>query len=76
MPSRLSVKQITEITVVGGDRYSVDGDTKAVEAIILDAARGSLMGFAWVVEAETGEQIGLNPEHIVMLRQLGSPSGT
>jgi hypothetical protein len=70
------VEHITEITVLGGDRYSVDGDAKAVEAIILDAARGSLMGFAWVVEAGTGEQIGLNPEHIVMLRELASPSGT
>jgi hypothetical protein len=70
------VEHITEITVVGGERYRVDGEAKTVEAIILDAARGSLMGFAWVVEAETGEQIGLNPEHIVMLRDLASATGT
>jgi hypothetical protein len=70
------VEHITEITVVGGERYRVDGESKAVEAIILDAARGSLMGFAWVVEAETGERIGLNPEHIVMLRDLASATGT
>jgi hypothetical protein len=61
---------ITEITVVGGDRYTIDGDVKAVEAMILDAARGSLMRFAWVTEAETGERIGLNPEHVVMVRDL------
>jgi hypothetical protein len=66
------VEHITEITVVGGERYRVDGEAKTVEAIILDAARGSLMGFAWVVEAETGERIGLNPEHIVMLRHVAS----
>lgn len=66
----------TEITVVGGDRYNVEGDAKTVEAVILDAARGSLMGFAWVVEAETGEKVGLNPEHIVMLRELASSPGT
>jgi hypothetical protein len=70
------LERITEITVLGGDRYRVDGDSKAVEAIILDAARGSLMGFAWVVEAETGAKIGLNPEHIVMLRELASSFGT
>ena len=74
-PRRTGLERITEITVVGGDRYSVDGDVKAVEAAILDAARGSLMGFAWVVEAETGERIGLNPEHIVMLRDVASSSG-
>ena len=70
------MEHITEITVVGGERYRVGGEAKTVEAIILDAARGSLMGFAWVVEAETGEQIGLNPEHIVMLRDLASSTGT
>jgi hypothetical protein len=70
------LERTTEITVVGGDRYSVDGDAKAVEAVILDAARGSLMGFAWVVEADTGAKIGLNPEHIVMLRDLAPLSGT
>jgi hypothetical protein len=67
---------ITEITVVGGDRYSIDGDVKAVEAMILDAARGSLMRFAWVTEAETGERIGLNPDHVVMVRDLTVPSET
>ena len=66
------MEHITEITVVGGERYRVDGEAKTVETIILDAARGSLMGFAWVVEAETGERIGLNPEHIVMLRHVAS----
>ncbi len=61
----------TEITVVGGDRYRVDGDTKDVERVILDAARGSLMDFAWMTEAETGEPIGFNPDHVVMLRAVG-----
>jgi hypothetical protein len=26
------------------------------------------MAFAWVIEAETGERLALNPEHIVGLR--------
>ncbi len=60
----------TEITVVGGDRYRVDGDVKDVEAVILDAARGSLLDFAWMTEAETGERLGFNPDHLVLLRAL------
>lgn len=60
----------TEITVIGGERYRVEGDAKDVERMILDAARGSIMEFTWLVEAETGERIGINPECVVMLRAL------
>jgi hypothetical protein len=59
---------ITEITVFGGDRYRVEGTAKDVERLILDAARGSIMEFAWFDDADTGERIGINPEHVVMLR--------
>lgn len=59
---------LTEITIVTGERYRVAGNIKDVERSILDAARGSIMEFAWVVERETGESIGLNPEYVVMLR--------
>jgi hypothetical protein len=69
---RSSLTVTTEITVVGGDRYRVEGDAKAVERLILDAARGSIMELAWFVEAETGERIGVNPECVMMLRALGS----
>jgi hypothetical protein len=69
---RLGLALITEITVVGGDRYRVDGDAKAVETAILDAARGSFLDLAWMIEAETGERVGFNPEHIVMLRAVTS----
>jgi hypothetical protein len=62
----------TEITVLGGDRYRVAGDAKDVERKILDAARGSIMELAWLVEAETGDRIGINPECVVMLRSVGS----
>lgn len=62
----------TEITINGGATYRVEGDVKAVEQLILDAARGSLMQFAWLVEAETGERIGVNPESVVMLRSVPS----
>jgi hypothetical protein len=60
----------TEITVFGGDRYRVEGEPHRVERLILDAARGSIMEFAWLVEAETGKHLGVNPESVVMLRAV------
>jgi hypothetical protein len=59
---------ITEITMVGGDRLRAQGDAKHVESQILSAARGSLMELAWITEAETGHQVGINPDHVVSLR--------
>jgi hypothetical protein len=64
------VTSITEITVVGGERYRVERSAREVEKLILDAARGSLMELAWLTEAESGEQLGVNPEHVVMLRTI------
>ena len=62
----------TEITVVTGDRYRVEGDAKDVERRILDAARGSIMELAWMADADTGERIGINPESVVALRAVHS----
>ena len=61
---------ITEITVVGGSVYRVEGDARDVERMILDAARGSIMQFAWLVELESAERIAVNPEYVVALRAL------
>lgn len=66
------MNSITEITVLGGERYRVEGEPKAVEELILDAARGSIMEFAWVTEVQTGEPLGINPECVVMLRGVVS----
>lgn len=62
------MSSITEIIVLGGERYRVAGDAKEVERLILDAARGSIMQFAWLTDVETGESLGVNPECVVMLR--------
>ena len=62
----------TEITVVGGDRYQVKGAAEDVERGILAAARGSIMELAWFEDADTNERIGINPQHVVLLR--ASPS--
>jgi hypothetical protein len=61
----------TELTVVTGDRYRVEGNVKDVERIILDAARGSIMQLAWLIEAETRDELGVNVEHVVVLRAVG-----
>ncbi len=65
-----TMRRVTEITVVGGDRYRVQGDVRDVERKILDAARGSLMEFSWLVESETGENLAINPEWVMMLRAV------
>ena len=61
---------ITEITILGSERYRVEGEAKDVERLILDAARGSIMQLAWLTEAESGELLGVNPECVVMLRAV------
>ena len=61
----------TEITVVTGHSYRVESNVKDVERIILDAARGSIMELAWLVESETGQDLGVNPNHVVALRAIG-----
>lgn len=58
--------------MVGGDRYRVEGDLTEIERQILAAARGSIMEFAWLVESETGERIGINPDHVVMVRDVSA----
>jgi hypothetical protein len=63
---------VTEITLVGGGRFRVDGEPKDVERIILAAARGSIMEFAWLTDITTGEGIGVNPECVVSLRAVES----
>lgn len=62
----------TEITLSTGDQYRVAAGVKDVERRILDAARGSIMQLAWIVAAETGEDVAVNPDHVVMLRAVGS----
>jgi hypothetical protein len=61
---------ITEITIIGGDRLRVEGAADVVEATILSAARGSIMEFAWLTDAETGQRVGISPDHVLMLRNV------
>lgn len=65
---------MTEITLTGGARVRVIADTREVEAAILSAARGSLLEFAWMTEAETGHAVAINPDQVLLLRDLGDGS--
>lgn len=65
---------VTEITLVGGHRLQIEGEAKQIENTILAAARGSIMELAWLTEAQTGERIGINPDHVLILRPLDQTS--
>jgi hypothetical protein len=65
---------ITELTLVGGERLQVEGDPHAIEAAILAASRGSIMEFAWMTEAASGERVGVNPDQVLLLRAVDSGS--
>jgi hypothetical protein len=62
----------TDVLVVSGERFRVRGKPDEVEAAVLDAARGSVMEFVWLVEDESGQPLGLNPEQVVALRPGGA----
>jgi len=64
---------ITEIGLLTGACYRVEGSAQDVERQILDAARGSLLEFVWLTETETRQRIALNPEHVVLLRDASPP---
>ena len=66
---------LIEIVLSGGQRLRVDGDARLIESAILSAARGSIMELAWMTEAETGDRVGVNPEHVLMLRELDAGAG-
>jgi hypothetical protein len=56
---------VTEILVVGGERFRVQGAPDEVEHKILEAARGSILELVSLADGESGELIALNPAHIV-----------
>jgi len=61
-----------ELVLVTGETYRVEGRVKDVEQTILDAARGSIMQLAWLVDADTGNELAINPDHVVLLRVPGA----
>ena len=60
----------TQITFAGGQHLRVQGAVHDVEAAILAAARGSIMEFAWLTEADSGQSVGISPDQVLMLRAV------
>lgn len=60
----------TELILITGDHYEIDGSAEEVERQLLDASRGSLLELVWLSESETGRALGVNPAHIVAIRAV------
>jgi hypothetical protein len=60
------------MTMVNGERFSIEGEPVDVEKLIIGAARGSIMQLAWLEEAGSGRPLGVNPAHVVSLRASDS----
>ena len=63
----------TEVVMITGDRYEVDGEPDTIEATIIGAARGSIMALAWLTETTSGQPLAVNPDHVVSIR--AAPDG-
>ena len=66
----LNVSDLTDILVVGGQRFCVRGAPDDVEAKVLEAARGSILELVCLTDAESGRSVALNPAHIVAVSDM------
>lgn len=57
-----------EINTVNSEVIGVEGSLGEVEKELSDAARSGSSRFAWFTARDTGERIGVNPDHVVSLR--------
>jgi hypothetical protein len=60
----------TEMTLLTGERYEVQGSLEEVESTIIAASRGSIMQLAWLTERASGAAVGINPACIISLRAV------
>lgn len=65
-----------EIRTVNGAVIIVEGSLSEVEKELSDAARSGRSRFAWLTDVGTGQQIGVNPDHVVSLRLSETDSAT
>ena len=63
----------TEIRLLSGDVFTVEGTTDEVERALSDAARSGQSRLAWLKPCGRDAPIGINPAHVVALR-LGEAS--
>ncbi|HVW18955.1 MAG TPA: hypothetical protein VHB30_11975 [Solirubrobacteraceae bacterium] len=65
--------EVTEVTMVTGERLRAEGTPEQIEATITAAARGALMQLAWLADVDTGRPVAVNPEHVVSVRAADVP---
>jgi hypothetical protein len=58
----------TKLLLTTGERVEVSGSSDDVTKLLEDASRSTSGTLAWLREAETGQAVGVNPAHVVMLR--------
>ena len=61
----------TELLFTTGEPLAVRGTLGDVLKALQDAVRSSPGSLALLTDATTGEQIGVNPTHVVTVRQAG-----
>ena len=65
----------TDLLLTTGERLPVRGTLEDVQKRLQDAVRSSPGSLALLTEATTGEQIGVNPAHVVSIRQAEESDG-
>ena len=58
----------TRLLLATGELLEVEGDSRAVEKRLQDAARSSPGTLAWMNDNASGEEIAVNPAQVVTLR--------
>ncbi|MFL5867370.1 MAG: hypothetical protein ACJ766_09775 [Thermoleophilaceae bacterium] len=58
----------TRLLLTTGEELEVEGDGRDVYKALQDAVRSSPGTLAWVHDENTGEEIAVNPSHVVTLR--------
>lgn len=58
----------TEIRLLNGDVFTVEGPLDEVAKGLSDAARSGQSRLAWFKEHSTDGAVGLNPAHVAVLR--------
>lgn len=64
-----------EIGTIDGGVISAEGSLDEIEKKLSDAARSGRSRFAWLTDGNTGQPVGVNPDHVVSLRP-GKPEST
>ena len=57
-----------KVTLLNGQIVEVEGDIGEVEKLLSDAARSGHARFAWLIEHDSGERVGVNPDQVLTLR--------